>query len=227
LASGYNYMTSLGTLAMVHDFAFGVTSSGGFIDSITDRTGNPNTLTAAGAVRPAFNAADVNFNNQPCAQFDGVDDVLRIASATLGGSLGPGFLGVVFRIVANVNGDVVQSYNNASFRHSELTASRVQSNFNPAVIAGTENFVTTTHVLLTTCDGANMTRYVDGALSGAPLPFVGSSASGSPYGLGATSSGGAGWSSVKIALAIVGRSAITAQQADDFATYCSGRFGTP
>lgn len=226
-SGGYNYLTRLGTLVAAHDFALGVSSSGGVIDSIADQSGNGNTLTAAGGVRPLINAADAQFNNQPTAEFDGVDDVLRIASATLGGTWGPGFIACVCRLVTNVNGDVVQSLNTTGARHVESTTSRVASNFGATTVVSAESFTTGAHLLVSVADGTNLVRYVDGVASGTPAAFTGTVASGTAYALGATSAGTAGFSNVKIALALVGRSALTAQQVADFGAYCRTRFGTP
>lgn len=226
-SGGYNYLTSLGVLCMAHDFALGVSSSGGVIDSIADQSGNGNTLTAAGGARPLLNAADAQFNNQPCAEFDGVDDVLRIASATLGGTWGPGWLAVVCRLVANVNGDVVQSIANTSARHAESTTSRVASNFGATTVIDSTSFTTGAHLIVSVADGTNLVRYIDGTASGTPSAYTGTIATGAAYALGATSSGAAGFSKVKIALALVGRSALTAQQAALLGDYCRTRFGTP
>lgn len=225
----YDYMTSLGQLAMVHDFgvAASVASSGGVIDSIADLSGNSNTLTAAAAARPAYSLADSEFAGQDCAICDGVDDVLRIASATLGGTMGPGALGIVLKLVSNVNGDVCQSYNTTSFRHVEATTSRISSSFGASVITTADSFTARAHLLVSVADGTNLVRYVDGVAVGTPVAFTGTAASGSAYALGATSAGTAGWSNVKIALAFMSLTALTAQQVADLGAYCRTRFGTP
>lgn len=56
-----------------------VTQSGGFLDSITDKSGNGRTLVGATTKRPAYSATGFH-NAVGAAVFDGVDDILTTAS---------------------------------------------------------------------------------------------------------------------------------------------------
>lgn len=47
----------------------GITSSGGFVDTWADQSGNSNNAVGSGATRPTYNATDANFNGLPSITF--------------------------------------------------------------------------------------------------------------------------------------------------------------
>lgn len=229
-APAYDYMTGLGTLSMVHDFAVGVdsTTTPGFITSITDRTANGNTLTAlgAGVTLPAYVAASANFNSQPTGLGDGVDDSLRRAATTLGGTFAPGTMILVAKLAANVNGRNAQTLGNAGMRGTESTLARIGSVLGATTINGATSFLTAAHVLMAITDGATLSRYVDGVADGAPAAAATTVASGGAFGLFSAASA-AGYSNVEIAFSAVSLTALSAGQMAAFVAYAQGRWGTP
>jgi hypothetical protein len=68
-------------VAHVYDSEEGIITTGGFADSWADQGAGANTLTGAGAVRPAYQAARFGDNLRHGLNYDAVDDVLTLAAA--------------------------------------------------------------------------------------------------------------------------------------------------
>ena len=58
-----------------------VSTTGGVVDSVTDKSATGINATSSGTARPAYTANDAAYNNQPSLTFDGVDDTLLASSA--------------------------------------------------------------------------------------------------------------------------------------------------
>jgi len=225
----YDYLVGLGSCAIVHDMAEGVTVVSGGIDAQLDQTANGNAITAATAtVRPVYTASDAGFNGQPTGTGDGVDDVLRIASATLGAAtIGPGALIAVCKMVVNVNGRTAQCYGTGGtpWRHNESPASRLATTFGGTVVTDSTSFTTRARALISVADGAQLVRYVDGSAIGTPAAYVATLATGLAYTIFSFASP-TSYSNMTFAFAAMTRTGLTAAQAADFGQYSRERWGT-
>ena len=52
------------------------TTSGGFVDSLTDLSGSGTDATSSSTARPAYTASDAAYNGRPSLSFDGTDDTM-------------------------------------------------------------------------------------------------------------------------------------------------------
>lgn len=227
-ALAYDYLTALGTVAIAHDMAEDVTVVTGEIDSMLDQGPNSNTIAAPTSnKRPAYAATDAAFNSQPTGTGDGIDDTLRIAAATTGGTVGPGALVMVGKLDVNTNGRVCMAYagGGTAWKHAESTTSRVTSGLGASTVIESTSFTTAARCLISVADGTNVVRYVNGAAAGTPVAYTGTLATGQNHGLFAFSNDSL-WSHVIIAFAMLLRSAPSAAQAADFGQYSRERWGT-
>lgn len=230
-ALSYSYALdwTAANMVSVADLGVGVTTAdtGTTVDQIADQSGRSNTLSAAAqANRPAYTAADSQFNNQPTATFDGTDDWLRDTTLSTGGVVSTGTLLTVMRLVSNVNGRVCVSVNNTAARHLESTTARITASWGASTLVGNTSFLTAAHTMMSIADGSMLNRYIDGVAEGVPTAFVGTVADGGALALGGASNGSV-FSNVKIAFNAFLRVALSARQIADWTEYATWRWGTP
>lgn len=227
LGGGYSYLTQLGSLVAAWDFALGVTPVSGGVDSILDQSGRGNTLTApAAANRPTYNAADADFNGQPCGEGNGTAHYLRDTAISMGAAFAPGTVILVAKMVTNTSSDAWFSMAVNSTLIRESTVNRIETIQGTGSRTTTTTFAARAHVIALTVDGSNLQQYVDGVAEGAPAAYTGTTADGSATALFARSDGVVP-ANCKIAFAAITLTALTAQQHADFATYARARWGTP
>jgi hypothetical protein len=229
-SAGYNPLTQLGTLGALWDFSLGVTTVSGGVDSILDQTGRGNTLTApAAGNRPAYSAADADFNSQPTGTGDGTDDGVRKAAISLGSAFAPGTVILVCKAVTSTSGDAYFSMGvNSTIIRENGAGGQLE------VIQGTGSDLTVTtfqaraHALAVVFNGSTSQIYIDGAAEGAAVAYTGTTADGVSIGLFSRSDNTAiAPANVKIAFAAVSMTALSVAQIAAFGTYSRTRFGTP
>lgn len=226
----YNPLLDLGVLGALWDFSAGVTPIAGGVDSILDQTGRGNTLSApAAANRPAYTAADADFNGQASGTGDGANDGIRRAAISMGAAFSPGTVILVCKSVVATAGDTYMSMNLGSTMIRENSVAGVLETLQGTGVRVTSTaFLTRAHVIAMVADGANIQQYVDGVAQGATAAYTGTTADGSPIGLFSRSDNPViSSANVKIAFAAISLTALTAAQMAAFGTYSRGRFGTP
>ncbi len=84
LGSGTVVPSDIANLELWLEFDYGVSQSGGVLDSITDRSSNGYVFTGSGSARPTVNASGIN--SMQTADFDGVNDMITHPSLHLTGA---------------------------------------------------------------------------------------------------------------------------------------------
>ncbi|HZL96244.1 MAG TPA: hypothetical protein VFB99_21500 [Vicinamibacterales bacterium] len=218
----------------VWDLAVGVTTADGgtTVDSIADQgPGNITITTTGSSQRPAFNASDAGFNNEPSCTFDGSADELTNADIDLNAALTSGSVFAVMRtdgagsstaatLASIINSNSLRlRQNGTTIRRWTSAASAVNSDIGSYVV-GDEIVHGGTWV-----GGSTQSCYVDSATAGdTDTPVLASIADPQAIWVG-TVSGASDFAAATLALLVFDPTEVSSDKRAGLIAYCNYRFG--
>lgn len=202
-----------------------VTTVGSDVQSLNDKSGVGNHLTAAGAGnRPLLVSTGFNSGAQPYLEFDGAAEWLRHTAFNFGGSPAALTLSIVYQDVTMVAGDRALAYGASPVEievRQQAAGPQYVSHFDSFVMAAPMS--TPRHTTFTN-SGTQIHGYVGSTLTSGPVGSTIVPVDLATLALGATAAGAA-LASVRVAELVVMRGVISGAELAALASYATARYG--